>query len=53
MDNFCEEYDEHKERLEDIEIIKSIDDIERQLQTSADRDTLFTVRWQLPQVSSY
>jgi adenine-specific DNA-methyltransferase len=32
---------------------KLIDDIERQLQTSADRDTLFTVRWQLPQVSSY
>ncbi|MFN6340389.1 MAG: SNF2-related protein [Cyanobacteriota bacterium] len=32
---------------------KLIDDIERQLQTSADRDTLFTIRWQLPQVSSY
>ena len=32
---------------------KLIDDIERLLQTSADRDTLFTVRWQLPQVSSY
>jgi hypothetical protein len=31
---------------------KLIDDIERQLQTSADRDTLFTIRWQLPQVSS-
>jgi len=30
-----------------------IDDIERQLQTSTDRDTLFTVRWQLPQVSSF
>ena len=30
-----------------------IDDIERQLQTSSDRDTLFTVRWQLPQVSSF
>jgi adenine-specific DNA-methyltransferase len=32
---------------------KLIDDIERQLQTSAHRDTLFTVRWQLPQVSSF
>ena len=32
---------------------KLIDDIERQLQTSADRDTLFTVRWQLPQFSSF
>jgi hypothetical protein len=32
---------------------KLIDDIERQLQTTADRDTLFTVRWQLPQVSSF
>lgn len=32
---------------------KLIDDIERQLQTSADRDTLFTLRWQLPQVSSF
>jgi adenine-specific DNA-methyltransferase len=31
---------------------KLIDDIERQLQTSADRDTLFTIRWQLPQASS-
>lgn len=30
-----------------------IGDIERQLQTSTDRDTLFTVRWQLPQVSSF
>lgn len=32
---------------------KLIDDIERQLQTSAHRATLFTVRWQLPQVSSF
>ena len=31
---------------------KLIDDIECQLHTSADRVTLFTVRWQLPQVSS-
>ena len=32
---------------------KLIDEIERQLLTSAVRDTLFTLRWQLPQVSSY
>lgn len=24
MEQFCEEYDEHKERLEDLKIIKSI-----------------------------
>ncbi len=32
---------------------KLIDEIELQLQTSAERETLFTIRWQLPQVSSY
>ena len=28
---------------------KLIEDLERQLQTSAEHDTLFTIRWQLPQ----
>ena len=30
-----------------------IEDLERQLQTSADRDTLFTIHWQLPRLSNY